>query len=214
MSAADKRDNVLANSVDTLALKINGVDKTTTLNAVTGTNTGDETGARIATLLHASSNKGSIVDADEVNGTDSANSFSLIRTTWTQVKAFLKTYLDTLYLTATSTNTLTNKRITKRISAEASNATPSVNTDNFDGHRITALSANMTSFTASGTPTDGQIFLVSITDNGTARTLAWGANFESSGNAIIPTTTVLGVRLDVAFIWNVATSKWRCIAVA
>lgn len=63
----------------------------------TGTNTGDETGARVATLLHAASNKTSLVDADEVTGTDSAASFGLIRTTWTNVKAFLKTYFDTLY---------------------------------------------------------------------------------------------------------------------
>lgn len=65
--------------------------------APTGTNTGDETGARIATLLHAASAKTTLVDADEVNGTDSAASFGLIRTTWTNVKAFLKTYFDTLY---------------------------------------------------------------------------------------------------------------------
>lgn len=65
--------------------------------SLSGTNTGDETGARIATLLHASSAKTTLVDADEVNGTDSAASFGLIRTTWTNVKAFLKTYFDTLY---------------------------------------------------------------------------------------------------------------------
>lgn len=69
----------------------------TVLGNTSGTNTGDETGSRIATLLHASTNKSALVDADEVNGTDSANGFSLIRTTWTQVKAFLKTYFDTLY---------------------------------------------------------------------------------------------------------------------
>jgi hypothetical protein len=27
----------------------------------------------------------------------------------------------------------------------------------------------------------------------------------------LPTTTVISTRLDVAFIWNEATSKWRCV---
>lgn len=62
-----------------------------------GTNTGDETGARIATLNHAATAKTTLVDADEITGQDSAASFGLIRTTWTNVKVFLKTYFDTLY---------------------------------------------------------------------------------------------------------------------
>ena len=57
----------------------------------------NDTSAAFATRLHGATAKTTLVDADEVNGTDSANSFSLIRTTWTNVKAFLKTYFDTLY---------------------------------------------------------------------------------------------------------------------
>ena len=38
------------------------------------------------------------MDADEVTGQDSAATFGLIRTTWTSIKAFLKTYFDGLYL--------------------------------------------------------------------------------------------------------------------
>ncbi len=63
-----------------------------------GTNTGDETAARIATINHGTAAKTTLVDADEITGQDSANTFSLIRTTWTNVKVFLKTYFDTLYM--------------------------------------------------------------------------------------------------------------------
>lgn len=80
----------------------------TVLGNTSGANSGDETGARIATLLHGATAKTTLVDADEVNGTDSANSFSLIRTTWTNVKAFLKTYFDTLYA-AINNPTVTGK---------------------------------------------------------------------------------------------------------
>jgi hypothetical protein len=30
----------------------------------------------------------------------------------------------------------------------------------------------------------------------------------------LPTTTVISTRLDVAFIWNESTSKWRCVGIA
>lgn len=112
----------------------------------------------------------------------------------------------------TDTNILTNKRITARAGTVASSATPTINTDNVDYYSITALAAAITSFTTnlSGTPTIGQTLWISITDNGTARAITWGASFEASTIAL-PTTTVISTRLDVAFIWNEATSKWRCV---
>lgn len=72
-------------------------DQLAKLENLSGTNTGDETGARLATLHHAASVKSALVDADETTGADSAASFGLIRTTWGSVKTFLKTYFDTLY---------------------------------------------------------------------------------------------------------------------
>lgn len=115
----------------------------------------------------------------------------------------------------TDTNTLTNKRITARSGTVASSGTPTINTDNVDYYSITALAAAITSFTTnlSGTPTIGQTLWISITDNGTARAITWGASFEASTIAL-PTTTVISTRLDVAFIWNEATSKWRCVGTA
>ncbi len=86
-----------------------GADKTK-LDAISGTNTGDETGARIAALNHTATSKPLLVDTDEITGQDSANSFGLIRTTWTAVKAFLKTYFDTLYATLAG-NTFTGAQV-------------------------------------------------------------------------------------------------------
>lgn len=115
----------------------------------------------------------------------------------------------------TDTQTLTNKRVTPRVGTVASDATPTINTDNVDVFTITALAAAITSFTTnlSGTPTTGQSLLIRILDNGTARALAWGASFASRG-ATLPTTTVLGKYLYVGFRWNEVAADWDCVSVA
>jgi len=112
------------------------------------------------------------------------------------------------------TQTLTNKRITSRSSTTTSSATPTINTNNTDIFGLTAQAVDITSFTTnlSGTPTDGQKLWIYIVGTA-ARAITWGASFESS-TATLPTTTVTTNRLDVGFVWNVATSKWRCVAVA
>lgn len=127
----------------------------------------------------------------------------------------LPTSTTTLIGTGT-TNTLTNKRITKRAPTVTQSATPTINTDVTDVAHITGLAQAITSFTTnlSGTPVEGDMLRIDITDNGTARAISWGASFESSGNVTLPTTTVISTRMDIGFIWNSVTSKWRCVAVA
>jgi len=113
-------------------------------------------------------------------------------------------------VSATSTTTFTNKRITARVDSTTSSATPTINTDNVDTYMLTAQAVNITSFTTnlSGTPTNDQILHIVIKGTG-ARTLSWGSSFEASTVAL-PTTTVSTDRLDVYFIWNTFTNKWRC----
>jgi hypothetical protein len=114
--------------------------------------------------------------------------------------------------TISSTNTLTNKRVTPRVSTTTSSATPTINTDNVDMYGLTAQTADITSFTTnlSGTPTNGQRLWIYVVGTG-ARAITWGASFEA-GAVALPTTTVTTQRLDVGFIWNSVTSKWRCMA--
>jgi hypothetical protein len=64
---------------------------------VTGTNTGDETGARIGALIVAGTGKTTPIDADTIAISNSAASGILAKLTWANLKATLKTYLDTLY---------------------------------------------------------------------------------------------------------------------
>ena len=113
-------------------------------------------------------------------------------------------------VSSTSTTTFTNKRITARVDSTTSSATPTINTDNVDTYKLTAQAADITSFTTnlSGTPTDDQILHIVIIGTAT-RAITWGSKFEASTVAL-PTTTVGTDRLDVYFIWNTNTSKWRC----
>lgn len=113
----------------------------------------------------------------------------------------------------TNAGVLQNTRIQKLSTTTAgAGATPTINTDTTAYVDFTALAAAITSMTTnlSGTPSRGDTLWVSFTDNGTARAIAWGASFEASTVAL-PTTTVISTRLDVGFIWNVVTGKWRCV---
>lgn len=102
-----------------------------------------------------------------------------------------------------------------RVEVVTQSATPQMYTDIADMVKITWLAQAITSMTTNltGTPVDGQKLWIQITDNGTARAITWGTSFEASTIAL-PTTTVISTRLDIWFIYNSTTSKWRCVATA
>lgn len=101
----------------------------------------------------------------------------------------------------------------KRILTVIQSATPAMNTNNGDIMQITGLAQAITSMTTNltGNPTAGDMFMLQITDNGTARAITWGASFSATTVAL-PTTTVISTMLRVGFQWNGST--WACIAVA
>jgi hypothetical protein len=140
--------------------------------------------------------------ASELNVLDGITSTTAELNYTDGVTSNIQTQLDTL------------ARNLPRVTSETSSATPTINSDNTDVHRITALAVAITSFTTnlSGTPTHGQNLVIEIT--GTAsRAITWGASFEASTVAL-PTTTDGTNMLTVGFKWNSATSKFRCLAVA
>ncbi|HEX9061346.1 MAG TPA: hypothetical protein VF941_14295 [Clostridia bacterium] len=118
-------------------------------------------------------------------------------------------------VTLTATQTITNKRRTRRFVTTTQSATPAINSDNGDVFNITGLAQAITSMTTNltGTPTDGDLMEIRITDNGTARAITWGASFEST-TVTLPTTTVISTMLRTLFEWNATASKWDCVAVA
>jgi len=109
----------------------------------------------------------------------------------------------------------TAAKVLPRVSAVSTISAVSFNTDNYDFYIITAQSAALTfnNTTVTGTPSNGQRIWISVT--GTAAVaLNFLTGFEASGTVPLPTTTQGTVRLDIGFVWNAATSAWRCIASA
>ena len=112
--------------------------------------------------------------------------------------------------TASSTQTLSNKRITKRVIPVTQSATPAINTDTTDVASITGLAQAITSMSTNltGTPQPGDTLIIEITDNGTARALAFGASFVASGTIAVPTTTVPSTLLTTGWRRVAANTAW------
>lgn len=116
---------------------------------------------------------------------------------------------DTLVGKAT-TDTLTNKRITQRVVTTTDDATAVIDVDVTDVYELSAV-ANATTFSTTGTPTDGQKLIIRFKDAGVAKGLTWDAVFVAIG-VTAPTTTVAGKWHYVGATYNSAATKWHIIA--
>lgn len=97
-----------------------------------------------------------------------------------------------------------------RVSASTTATTLTINADSFDCISVTALASALT-LTWSGTPVDFQGMIIRLKDNGTARALTFtGSKFEAKGTDL-PTTTVAGKALTIAFLYDSVTSKFGCV---
>lgn len=99
-----------------------------------------------------------------------------------------------------------------RTSSVANVTSWTINVDTTDYAENTGLTAGVTINNPTGTPAPGQRLWTAVT--GTAsRAISYGTAFENS-TVTRATTTSGTARLDMGFIWNSVTSKWRIVAVA
>lgn len=115
---------------------------------------------------------------------------------------------DGTYFSASAT--LTNKRITKRVGTTTSSSTPTPDSDTYDMYTITALSTGATFAAPAGNPTDRQVLLLRIKDNGTSRTLSWNSIYRASTDFVLPGNTVANKTMYLQFLYNSADNKWDC----
>ena len=121
---------------------------------------------------------------------------------------------DTL-VSRTSTDTLTNKRISKRVHDQnAPGATPTLAWDSYDIIILRGINAAITSLSSgiTGTPTQGQPWILRFKDDGTARAITWGSSYRAIGMTL-PTTTVISKTIYVGGFYNATDSKYDVTAV-
>jgi len=96
--------------------------------------------------------------------------------------------------------------------SSASSATPtparaSVKT----GLELTALAAAAELQNPTGTPVNGDMLFVSITDNGTGRALTYDTLYDDPYSATLPTTTVANLTILMLFMYSTARTKWELL---
>lgn len=92
----------------------------------------------------------------------------------------------------------------------AATVTPTTNDDIVV---VTAQAAALTIANPTGTPVQGQVIMLRILDNGTARSITWGAIYRAIG-FILPTTTVLSKVMYMTIIYNATATKWDVVGIA
>jgi hypothetical protein len=97
------------------------------------------------------------------------------------------------------------------VSTITSSATPTPDSDTTEVYTITALAADATFGSPTGTPAEGRVLLIRIKDNGTARALSWNSIYRALG-VTLPTTTVISKTLYVLCVYNNTDTKWDVVA--
>jgi hypothetical protein len=94
----------------------------------------------------------------------------------------------------TDTQTLTNKRVTPRLPATSTTtASPfALTTDSYDEYYFTALANALTISADTGTPTDGQKFILRILNNGTGYVITFTGGVSNGYRPINVTMTASG----------------------
>ena len=104
-----------------------------------------------------------------------------------------------------------------RVGSTASTGTPSIaiGSGGYDIYEITALATGITTVTMTGTPMDGTMLEIIITDNGSPQTITWGAGSTIASTTVtLPTTTVASTPLRVFLQYQSSNTTWYCVGVA
>jgi len=111
------------------------------------------------------------------------------------------------------TISITSLNTDTRVQSVASTATLTPNVDSYDMAVITAQSEALLIANPTGTPNNGDHFIIRLKDNGVARTITFGANYRAIG-ITLPTTTVVNKTMYIGCKYNSTDTKIDIIALS
>lgn len=120
----------------------------------------------------------------------------------------------TVLATVATAQTLENKEVVKRVVSAASGATltPNVDTTDILVQANTELAGTLTVAAPTGTPVNGQAFLIRISSTA-VQTFAWNSAYQGSVDVALPTVTSGGGKTDyIGFMYNSTAAKWQLLA--
>jgi hypothetical protein len=87
-------------------------------------------------------------------------------------------------------------------------------TADLDKAVVSAQAGPLTIADPSGTPAEGQGFVIALRDSGSARALTWGAGYRPIGAAALPTTTIAGKWMYIPVERNQTDELWDVMPVS
>lgn len=167
-------------------------------------------GTGASTASAARTNLGLVIGTDVLAPNGSAASLTSFPTLNQNTTGSAATLTTPRTINGVSFNGSANIRLRPPYVQVSNTTSWTIDSDTYEYAENTGLTGNLTINNPTGTPTPGQRLWVSVTGTA-ARTISYGTAFEDS-TTIRPTTTVSTARLDIGFVWNAATSKWRCVS--
>ncbi len=143
-------------------------------------------------------------------GSNSGDQTSIVGITGTKAQ-FNTAMTDADFATLDGVEILTNKAVDPRVITQADDLTAVIDLTVTDQYQLTAI-ANATTFSTTGTPSNGRIIWIRWKDAGVAKTLAWDAIFRAI-DVTLPTTTVAGKTGYAAGKYNSEDGKVDILAV-
>jgi hypothetical protein len=111
---------------------------------------------------------------------------------------------------ANATNLVVDGQNRQTLQTTFSSSPVSISTNFVKSQTFTGISAAIT-INSTGTPQEGDELWVCLKDNGTARAITWGATFQASHGAALPTTTVASNFMTNHFRWAAAQGGWMLV---